>query len=110
MNAIHGRRGTYTNHGCRCEECRAAHNHYWQAWRAGRRLRAFVDATECAEHVRFLRRNGFSWRHIGNAAGIAPSTVLRLARGDVARVDARYADRLLAVNLTHRVLVADGCE
>ena len=105
MDVIHGRRGTYTNHGCRCAACRAAHNHYWQAWRAGRRLRPFVDASECAEHVRFLRENGFSWRHIAKVAGTSPSTILRLARGDVVRVDARYADRLLAINLSNRVLV-----
>jgi hypothetical protein len=100
----HGRRATYTNHGCRCQACKSAHNQYWQAWRAGRRLRAFVDAAECASHVRFLREHGFTCRRIAHLAGTSPSTILRLARGDYPRIDARYAGRLLAINLSHREL------
>jgi hypothetical protein len=52
--------------------------------------------------VRFLREHGFTCRQIAILAGTSPSTILRLARGDYPRVDARYAGRLLAINLSHR--------
>ena len=100
---VHGTRGTYTNHGCRCAECRSAHNRYWQAWRAGRRLRSpLVDATECRQHVTFLRDHGWSYRELAEKAGIARSTVCRVAHGQYARVEARYVDKLLAVSLYDR--------
>lgn len=28
----HGSASTYTNYGCRCDECRAAHRDYWREW------------------------------------------------------------------------------
>ena len=33
--ARHGRPGTYTNWGCRCDECRAAWSAYFRVYRAG---------------------------------------------------------------------------
>jgi hypothetical protein len=35
----HGESGSYTNHGCRCEECRAAWNKYMQEYRRKKKAR-----------------------------------------------------------------------
>ena len=36
VNVEHGKPGTYTNHGCQCERCTAAHAAKQRRWRAGK--------------------------------------------------------------------------
>jgi transcriptional regulator with XRE-family HTH domain len=49
-----------------------------------------------------LRDHGWSYRELAEKAGIARSTVCRVAHGHYARVEARYVDKLLAVSLYDR--------
>jgi integrase len=68
----HGRIGTYTNHGCRCERCRAAYARYRASRRAAGKDRPPVPHPEGDPHV---SRHWFRkqiWNPANTAAGLVP--------------------------------------
>jgi len=84
------------------------YRHNYARWRARQiaygKWEPWAPAAPVREHVQALRREGASFRAIGRAAGVSPTTVHRLLHGEPARcravpdrMHAAEARRLLAV-------------
>ena len=98
--AQHGYRWTYTKHGCRCDECKAANTDYQRELRErkrnGERTSARMDASMARDYVGVLRRNGWSYRAIGAEAGLTDITIRKIHMGQ-ARAEALNIQAILAI-------------
>ncbi|MGW9447083.1 hypothetical protein [Bacillus mobilis] len=100
--------GTYTGAkvgGCRQECCQAAVRAYDQHRRrqiAYGRWSPWGDLGAVQEHVAFLV--GLGWTHmgIGKAADVGECTMRKIRNGQLKRVRAEDADKILAVRLSQR--------
>jgi hypothetical protein len=80
----HGRRSTYTNHGCRCDLCRYAEASYGSARNrqlAYGRWQRRVDANPVRAHLARLHAAGLTWKQIATTAGIATWKLDQLRTG-----------------------------
>jgi len=78
----HGTRAAYVADRCRCEPCRAANSrdeHERRRAIAYGRWRPYVDAGPARAHLEQLRARGIGLNQIARLAGVAPSTLTRLA-------------------------------
>ncbi|MFE3452428.1 hypothetical protein ACFXJ8_26240 [Nonomuraea sp. NPDC059194] len=83
----HGTENRYTNHGCRCPECKSAS----AEGRAERKRRAayaewngrpaLVDAEPVRQHIISLQQSGLSVAHIVNMSGVGYSVVRNILYG-----------------------------
>lgn len=95
--------GSDRSRGCRCEPCRDANRVYARDRdRATRRpdvvvTPAYVDASEAADHLRWLRSQGVGLRTVSARSGVSRSTLHQLAGGTRARATEATIDRILAV-------------
>lgn len=84
---VHGQRWSYTKHGCRCDECRAANTDYHRELRArkraGERVTRLINATMAREHIVTLHDEGYSYREIARRSGLAFNTILKIRDGQV---------------------------
>jgi hypothetical protein len=96
----HGKRWTYTKHGCRCDECRTANTTYQrelrQRKRDGERTSARMDAGQAQAHITELRAAGWSYRAIGAEAKLTDITIRKIHNGQV-RAEALNIQAILSV-------------
>lgn len=99
----HGTRVRYAVDGCRCVDCSIAAGDYEKQRRRLREagIPAYVDAAEAREHLEFLRSHNVGRRTVAREAGLAESTVAKIAGGKVRRARQDTVDKILAVGL-HR--------
>lgn len=115
---VHGTPTAYKLDRCRCSPCTDA----CAAEERRRRLDAHIgveprriDAGPVREHIKALQHDGLGYRRIGELAGLARSTVVKIAYRDPGRTDglpqqrvwADTACRILAVTASPTV-VSDG--
>lgn len=81
----------YYNHGCRCAKCRAL----MASLREPTRLR--VDAARSRDLIRELTKRGVTLAGIASAAGVAQTTLRRIATGKTKTVLVRTEQALLEV-------------
>lgn len=78
----HGKTSTYTNYGCRCDECREAHNAYMGRYKARRRKaglcvdckeKAAPGRTRCEPHLKAARRHSDTHKakHLEDLTGLS---------------------------------------
>ena len=106
----HGTRAAYVADRCRCEPCRAANSadeHQRRRAIAYGRWRPYVDAGPARAHLQQLRACGIGLNQIARLAGVAPSTLTRLAArtsgngaSTTGLIRAEPARRILAVPIT----------
>ena len=99
----HGTRTRYAVNGCRCVDCSIAAGDYEKERRQLREagIPAYVDATEAREHLEFLRSHNVGRRTVAQETGLSPTTVSRIAKGDVLRIRQSTLDLIVGVGL-HR--------
>lgn len=91
----HGTRGRYVM-GCRCDECRAAN----AADRRARLVRRpLVPVEPVVAHLRALQAAGMSRARIARRAGVAESTLDRIAREPGTRMRGDAAQAVLGVRV-----------
>ena len=103
----HGTRAAYVADRCRCEPCRAANRgdeHERRRAIAYGRWQPYVDAEPARAHLQRLRARGIGLNQIAHLAGVAPSTLTRLAARNTTNgasttglIRAEPARRILAV-------------
>ncbi len=95
----HGSLAGYTHQRCRCGACRKAWRDYRREYERERKLhgRRMIDVAETRRHLRRLQGAGMSIIAVADRAGLAHSTVSKIARGQTTRVSRRIADRILAI-------------
>ena len=98
----HGARWTYTKHGCRCDECKAANTDYQRELRgrkrSGERTSARMDASQAQAKIIELRDAGWSYRAIGAEAGLTDITIRKIHQGQV-RAEALNIQAILSIKL-----------
>jgi len=106
----HGTEGRYSQDGCHCAACRAAHAVYEAEHppTAGHgRWSAFADPTEARVHVeQLMRATGLGWKAVAERADLSEQTVKALLYGrdgkKVKRIRSSTERKLLAVQAGRR--------
>lgn len=96
----HGVRARYVG-GCRCMLCRAANSRYSSTRQAARDAgdrRELVSANEAVAYIRFLGGKGVGYKSVAAAAGLSPTTLQKILKGERTKIRRDAAKRILAVD------------
>lgn len=93
---VHGR----LHRACQHPDCKTARAKYAKKWKLDheRGIPRTIDPTPARLHVAHLLGQGWTCRGIAGAAGLAPQTVTRLARGEARKIGRTTAAKILAID------------
>lgn len=97
----HGTRASYTNCGCRCEDCTVANRvyarEYYRAKRIGENPGRHVPAEPVRDHLLALSRRGVGKRRVAELSGVGVSVVDKIRRGERRHVRWSTQEAILGV-------------